>query len=266
MISRRLGDPLANRTIKNCLLPTFVTRNMRHSNKTQLLAGGNVTSDLWGKKNQLLQPLGLHENFLFHVKFPAVPQLRKMGLNSAPFSSRHAPLPTTGVFQVYQLLPGPGFGMRFLSVAKGQERGQENPGWESKRDTRYRIKGLESHLWQKRRSGSPRLPEVLHPRAPGPSALGVTVGVLCREVHGHWVFVVELQAGKELLDDMGIVSWQVMSFLWVLINIKEPEGLGRWVWWGYHRNVVWRRWRKPTATAWQRNKIVYCGRGIVGRF
>lgn len=53
MIAHRQGDPLANRTIKSCLLPTFVTRNMRHSNKTQLLAEGDLTSDLRGKKSQL---------------------------------------------------------------------------------------------------------------------------------------------------------------------------------------------------------------------
>lgn len=52
----------------------------------------------------------------------------------------------------------------------------------------------------------PRAAEVLHPWAPGPSALGVTARVLRREVHGHRVFVVELQAGKELPDNMGMVS------------------------------------------------------------
>ena len=51
-----------------------------------------------------------------------------------------------------------------------------------------------------------RLPEILHPRAPGPSGLGITAGVLCRKVHRHGVFLVELQTGKELLDDVGIFS------------------------------------------------------------
>lgn len=100
MISHRQGDSLANRTIKNCLLPTFVTRNMRHSNKTQLLAEGDLTSDLQGKKSQLFQPPGLNKNFLFQVKFPAVPRLRNKRLNSATLSPRHIPWPTTGVFQV----------------------------------------------------------------------------------------------------------------------------------------------------------------------
>jgi len=94
------GSPLANRTIKNCLLPTFVTRNMRHSNKTQLLAEGDLTSDLRGKKSQLFQPPGLSENLLFQVKFLAVPRLRNKRLNSATLSPRHTPWPTTGVFQV----------------------------------------------------------------------------------------------------------------------------------------------------------------------
>lgn len=80
------------------------------------------------------------------------------------------------------------------------------------------------------------------------------------------MFVVELQAGKELLDNVGVVSRQVMSFFWVLVNIKEPQGLGRWVRRGDHRDVVLRRWRKPATTAWQRNPMVYWGRSITGGF
>lgn len=46
MISPRQGDPLANRAINNCLLPSFVTRNVSHANKSWLLAEGNLASDL----------------------------------------------------------------------------------------------------------------------------------------------------------------------------------------------------------------------------
>lgn len=46
MIPHRQGDPLANRTINNCLRPSFVIRNVSHSNKSWLLAEGNLTSDL----------------------------------------------------------------------------------------------------------------------------------------------------------------------------------------------------------------------------
>lgn len=47
-------------------------------------------------------------------------------------------------------------------------------------------------------------PMCLHPWAPSPCVLGVTVGVLIRKDHRHRVFVVELKAGKELLDDIGV--------------------------------------------------------------
>ena len=110
-----------------------------------------------------------------------------------------------------------------------------------------------------------RLPKILHPRAPGPSGLGIAAGVLCWEVHRHWVFLVELQTGKEFLDDVGIFSWQVMPFFGVPVNVKEPEGLGWWVRWGYHRNIILRWWGKPVTTAWQRNTTVYWRRSIVGR-
>lgn len=99
LISHRQGDPLANRTINNRLLPSFVRKNVSHSNKTRLLAEGILTSDLWVRRNQLLQPSGLN-NFLFPVKFPAVPQLRKKGMGPFTLSSRHTPQPTAGVFQI----------------------------------------------------------------------------------------------------------------------------------------------------------------------
>lgn len=46
LISHRQGDPLAKRTINNRLLPSFVRKNVSHSNKSRLLAEGNLTSDL----------------------------------------------------------------------------------------------------------------------------------------------------------------------------------------------------------------------------
>lgn len=35
--SLRQGEPVANRTISDCLTLSFVTRNVNHSNKTRLL-------------------------------------------------------------------------------------------------------------------------------------------------------------------------------------------------------------------------------------
>lgn len=121
--------------------------------------------------------------------------------------------------------------MRHVHVVLEQEQGQVNPGWENKWDGNHTSQGPKSNLQQKGfLAAHPRPPQALHPRAPNPSALGVTAGVLVREVHRHRVFAVELQAREELLDHMGILSGQVMSFFWVLINVKEPEGLGWWVW------------------------------------
>lgn len=108
--------------------------------------------------------------------------------------------------------------------------------------------------WQKKAFSLHPLSHVLHPRAPSPCVLGVTVGVLIREVHRHRVFVVELKAGKELFDDVGVFFRQVISFFWVLVNVEEPEGLGGWVRGGDLRNVVLRRRREPVTTAWQRQR------------
>lgn len=83
--------------------------------------------------------------------------------------------------------------MRYVNVVSEHEKGQVNPGWENKWDENHTSKGPKSNLQQKGFLAShPRLPQVLHPRAPNPSAFGVTAGVLIREVHGHRVFVVEL--------------------------------------------------------------------------
>lgn len=90
----------------------------------------------------------------------------------------------------------------------------------------------------------------LHPGTPHASTLGIAAGVLWREVCGHWVLVVVLQAGKELLDNLGMLHGQIMFFFWVLIDIKQPKSLGWWVRWSYFRNVGL-RWRwKPVTTAW----------------
>lgn len=112
---------------------------------------------------------------------------------------------------------------------------------------------------------------LLHPRAPSPGALGVTAGVLLGEAHWHRVFVVELQAGKEMLDNLGVFLRQVMPFFGVLVNIEEPEGLVGWVSGRYLGNVVLRWRREPVATAWEACEefpvpVSYCSmhRGVEG--
>lgn len=96
----------------------------------------------------------------------------------------------------------------------------------------------------------PLLPRALHPGAPHTSALGIAAGVQGWEVRRHRMFMVVLQAGKKVLDDVGVLSGHVVSFFRVLIDIKKPESLGWWVHWRYLRDVGLRRRREPVTTAW----------------
>lgn len=103
-ISHRQGEPVANRTINNCLLPSLLQKMwVSHSNKTRLLAEGNLTSDLWGKKSQLLQPPGLN-NFLFQVKFQLSHSSGKRGWTQSPCPLDTCPSQEQERSRFYQLL------------------------------------------------------------------------------------------------------------------------------------------------------------------